>query len=154
MSTVIDFERRSVALGVSLDDLIEAAGARLTDRIIIAGVHHLELLISLTRRGFLSVTCQSPRRSPHVPNSKADVILAPAIRSDRDLLDLLDGLGNELRPGGTLFVQVEPGALVADLPLRPALRAHGLDSFTPVAGPSGALLWRAQKQAAALVRAA
>lgn len=154
MSTVIDFERRSVAIGVSLDDLIEAAGARLTDRIIIAGVHHLELLISLTRRGFLSVTCQSPRRGPHIPNSKADVILAPAIRSDRDLLDLLEGLGSELRPGGMLLIKVEPGELAADPQRCPGLRAHGLDSFTPVAGPSGALLWRAQKQAAALVRAA
>ena len=152
MSTIVTLDRRPNSLpAVSVDDFIAAAGARLADRIIIAGAAHLEFLISLTRRGFMSAICQSPSRSPHIPNSKADAILAPAVKDEASLVSILDGLGAELRPGGALVIETaaafDPSIAVR---LRPALLARGFAGLESL----GASLWRARKAAAPMVRAA
>jgi hypothetical protein len=152
MSTVIALDRRpNPPPGVSAEDFIAAAGARLSDRIIVAGAAHLELLISLTRRGFMSAICQSPSRSPHIPNSKADAILAPAVTDEASLVSILDGLGSELRPGGALVVEAAPVFDPATAArLRPALLARGFAALES----AGGALWRARKDAAPMVRAA
>ena len=153
MSTVVTLDRRPNSLpAVSIDDFIAAAGARLADRIIIAGAAHLEFLISLTRRGFMSAICQSPSRSPHIPNSKADAILAPAVTDEASLVAILDGLGAELRPGGALVIEAAPAfdLSTAALRLRPALLARGFAGLESL----GASMWRARKAAAPMVRAA
>jgi hypothetical protein len=152
MSTVITLDRRPNSLSaVSVDDFIAAAGARLADRIIIAGAAHLEFLISLTRRGFMSAICQSPSRSPHIPNSKADAILAPAVKDEASLVAILDGLGAELRPGGALVIEAAPAFDPSTAArLRPALLARGFAGLESL----GASLWRTRKAAAPMVRAA
>lgn len=157
MSNIVDLDHRPNGQpAASVDAFIAASGACLSDQVIIAGAAHLEFLISLTRRGFLSVVCQSPQHGPHVPNSKADAILAPAVRDEAALLAILDGLGSELRDGGVLVVEaITPIDCSANLRLRRALHAQGLAALEPAAdrGDSGAL-WRAHKKGGAIVRAA
>jgi hypothetical protein len=149
MSNVIDLDRQSGAEAL-VGKFIEASGARLSDQIVIAGAAYLEPLIALTRRGFSRAICQSPDRSPHVPNSTADAILAPAVASDAQLLSILAGLSSNLRPGGTLIVEAAPTANFAGDALRQALPAKGFASLEPLGGG----LWRLCKQEAALRRAA
>jgi len=150
MSNVIDLDRGATRQTPALvDRFIEVSGARPQDQIIIAGAAHLEHLIMLTRRGFARVSCQSPERSPHVPNSKADAILAPAVASEAQFLSILKDLGSNLRAGGTLILELLPQSIIAGDTLRPLLPAMGM-SLEPV----GDGLWRVQKQDAALIRAA
>ena len=156
MSTVIDLDRRPPPLSsASVDEFIAASGARLSDRIIVAGAAHLEFLIALTRRGFQSVTCQSPSHAPHIPNSKAEAILAPAVVDEASLLDIVDRLGSELRPGGALVIEASrPINSRTDSRLVRALLRHGLGELVPVAGGNAGSLWCTHKRDAALVRAA
>ncbi len=148
MSNVVDLDRRANTDTPALvDRFIQASGARLSDQILIVGACHLDHLISLTRRGFARVSCQSPERSPHIPNSTADAILAPAIASEAQLLSLLKDLGSRLHTGGTLIVAARD--LACDM-LNPALLAHGFGSLEPM----GDGLWRARKQQVPMVRAA
>jgi hypothetical protein len=149
MSNVIDLDRR-LSADALVGRFIEASGARLSDQIVIAGAAYLEPLIALTRRGFSRAICQSPDRGPHVPNSTADAILAPAVESDAQLLSILAGLGANLRPGGTLVLEAPMTANFAGDALCPALRAKGFASLEPLGGG----LWRLCKQDSALMRAA
>ena len=150
MSNVIDLDRRpNTDTQELVERFIQGSGARLSDQIIIAGAKNLDSLISLTRRGFSRVTCQSPERSPHVPNSKADAILAPAVANEAQLLAILKDLGSSLLPGGTLIVELLAPSTFASDALRPALSAKGM-----TLEPLGDGLWRAHKQDAALTRAA
>jgi hypothetical protein len=150
MSNVIDLDRRPNAdMPGLVDRFIQASGARLSDQIMIAGARNLDCLISLTRRGFARVICQSPERSPHVPNSRADVILAPAIANEAQLLDLLQHLGSALQPGGTVIIEAPTISHLAEETLRSALRAKDF-----VLEPVSDGLWRIHRQDQALVRAA
>jgi hypothetical protein len=148
MSNVIDLDRRGNNEAPALvDRFIQLSGARLCDPIIIAGAAHLEHLIALTRRGFAQVSCQSPDRSPHIPNSQADAIFAPSVANEAQFLSLLDGLGSRLRPGGALIVAATD--LAGDA-RDAALRAHGFGALEPM----GDGLWRARKRPLPMVRAA
>jgi hypothetical protein len=144
----IDLDRRANTETPALvDRFIQLSGARPCDQIIIAGAAHLEHLITLTRRGFARVSCQSPERSPHVPNSKADAIFAPSVKGGAQLLSLLNDLGSRLQPGGTLVVAAPD---LAGDELNAALLAHGFGSLEPM----GDGLWRVRKQQLPMVRAA
>lgn len=148
MSNVIDLDRRANGETLALvDRFIQLSGARPCDQIIIAGAAHLEHLISLTRRGFARVSCQSPERSPHIPNGKADAILAPSIAGEAQLLSLLEGLGSRVQPGGTLIVVARD--LAGDT-VNSALLAQGFGALEPM----GDGLWRVRKQQVPMVRAA
>jgi hypothetical protein len=145
---LVDLDRRANdETRVLVDRFIQLSGAQLGDQIIIAGAAHLDHLLALTRRGFARVSCQSPEHSPHVPNSKADAIFAPAIANEAQLISLLNGLGSHLQPGGTLVVASR--AFSGDA-LDAALLTHGFQSLEPM----GDGLWRARKQSAPMVRAA
>ncbi|HEY1506807.1 MAG TPA: hypothetical protein VGF92_21065 [Stellaceae bacterium] len=152
MSNVIDLDidldrRANGETLASVDRFIQRSGARPCDQIIIAGAAHLEHLITLTRRGFARVSCQSLERSPHVPNGKADAIFAPAVAGEAQLLALLEGLGSRLQPGGALIVAAPT---LAGEGLDAALLAHGFGSLEPM----GDGLWRVRKQPLPMVRAA
>jgi hypothetical protein len=135
---------------------LAAANAQPADRIVIAGATQLELLIVLTRSGFLDVTCRSPKATPHIPNSEADLLLAPALRDEVALSALLRGLGAMLRPGGTLiFSLTQPTGPAARAKLGAVLAVFGFGKLASVPGTSGeTALWRARKHAVALRRVA
>lgn len=156
MSNVIELDidlamdlgrRANTETPASVDRFIQLSGARPCDQIIIAGAAHLEHLITLTRRGFARVSCQSPEHSPHVPNSQADAIFAPSIAGETQLLSLLDGLGSRVQPGGALIVAAPA---LAGGTLDTALLAHGFGALEAM----GDGLWRARKQQVPMVRAA
>lgn len=173
MSTVIERERPSPLHSVipaftipspttlsptipSVDAFLAASSAQPTDHIVIAGAAQLELLIGLNRRGFLDVTCRSPKATPHIPNSEADLLLAPALRDEVALSALLRGLGAILRPGGTLlFSLAQPIASPVRAKLGAVLTVFGFGKLAAVHGADGeTVLWRARKQVPALRRVA
>jgi hypothetical protein len=140
----------------SLDDFIELSGAHPEDKVIIAGAKNLDLLVSLMRHGFAEVICQSSTQDPCVGQSPADIILAPAVRSETDLLSILRRLGLALRRGGVLVLQTtQPFNFLNNARLRQALADSGCTDFDRVAaGGNGGFVWRTQKCALAVARAA
>jgi len=140
----------------SLDDFIELSGARPSDKVIIAGAKHLDLLLSLMRHGFAQVICQASTQDPCVGQSPADIILAPAVRSETDLLSILRRLGSVLRRGGVLVLQTtQPFNFLNNARLRQALADIGCSDFDRVASRGdGGFVWRTQRRALAVHRAA
>lgn len=140
----------------SLDDFIEISGAVPSDKVIIAGAGHLDLLLSLMRHGFAEVICQSSTQDPCVGQSPADIILAPAVRSETDLLSILRRLGLALKRGGVLVLQTtQPFNFLNNTRLRQALADVGCTDFDRVAvRGDGGFVWRTQKCALAVDRAA
>ena len=137
-----------------LDDFIEISGAAPSDKVIIAGAKNLDLLVSLMRHGFAEVICQSSTQDPCVGQSPADIILAPTVRSETDLLSILRRLGLALRRGGVLVLRTtQPFNFLNNARLRQALADSGCTDFDRVAA-GGGFVWRTQKCALAVARAA
>jgi hypothetical protein len=85
------------------EQLIKLAGAKLTDRVTVVGCERIEVLIELLGRGFVEVTCRSAMGGPNAGEAPADLIVAPAVHSEPELLAILWRLGRSLRPGGALL---------------------------------------------------
>jgi len=93
------------AAGDLADALIDAAGARQTDRVVIAGRGNLDLLVALCRGSYSQAACQAVHRGPRLVGSPADVLLVPDIASEGELTAVLARLGRDLRDGGMLVVR-------------------------------------------------
>jgi hypothetical protein len=104
MSTSQDVEPCCTTTDLA-DALINASGARRTDRVVIAGRGNLDLLVALCRRGYAHAASQAADQGPHIGGTAADVLLAPNISSETELTAVLSRLGRRLRDGGTLVVR-------------------------------------------------
>ena len=136
--------------------LICASHARPADNVTIAGTQHLEILIELIRHGVCHAQCCTVDHGPHTAMPPADILIAPNVRSDVELSNLLDRLGSELRPRGVLVFCCAPSDSVArDRNLRRVLIERGFATVerTAAHGDVGAL-WCAHKQPASLRHAA
>src|SRR5690242_7892656 len=84
-------------------DMIELAGARPTDSVTIMGCEQIELVLELAARGFLDVGCRRPAGGPG-GEKLADIIVAPEIRSEQELAEVLPRLSRAVRPDGALLI--------------------------------------------------
>jgi hypothetical protein len=87
------------------DELIAAAYAHPSDKIVIAETDQLELLITFLRRGFMDASCVSAAREPGPKFDDADILIAPSLHGEADLNHILRFLGGALRPGGVLVIR-------------------------------------------------
>lgn len=101
-----DGERRSSADCPALaTDLVVAAAAHPSNKIIIAGADRVDMMIDLLRRGFRDVACQAATCGPHARAGQADIVIAPDIRSEAELQTVLRRFGSALRPHGVLVMR-------------------------------------------------
>jgi hypothetical protein len=86
------------------DEVIKLVGEKRTDRIILIGCEHIELLIQLAHTGFADVTCRSALAGPNAGEMSADIIIAPAVDRETELAAVLSRMGRSLRPDGVLIL--------------------------------------------------
>jgi hypothetical protein len=86
------------------DEVIKRAGKRRTDRIIVIGCEHIELLVQLVRTGFIDVTCRSALGGPNAGEMSADIIIAPAADREAEPAAVISRMGHSLRSGGFLIL--------------------------------------------------
>jgi hypothetical protein len=86
------------------DEVIKLVGTRRTDRIILIGCEHVELLVQLARTGFTDVTCRTALAGPNAGEMSADIIIAPTVDRQAELAAVLSRMGRSLRPGGVLIL--------------------------------------------------
>jgi hypothetical protein len=137
-------------------ELILAADAHPSDKVIIAGAEQLDLLISLIRRGFGDVGCLSAGYGPHLRTAGTDVVIAPHVDSEAELLHILQRLGCALRSRGVLVVhETLPGDSCNDRRLRQIFLEAGFAALERV--PSSVDTghnWCAYKRSSAIALAA
>jgi len=120
-----------------IDQLIDAAGARPNDQVIIAGTH-LDLLLGLLRRGFAGATCAA--RCRPIGGETADLLLVPGANSPEQLRSFLPQLLRCLRPGGTAVLHNSEGRALRQRELRQLLRELGLAALNQQSCADGVLL--------------
>jgi hypothetical protein len=140
---------------ISANELVIASHAHPTDRVLIAGTAEIGLLTSLIRLGFTNVACQSAVSGPHAPMPKPNILIAPHVATEGELLAILVLLVRDLRPSGALVVRAVGPLALDERRLRRLFMNAGFtaverrtvrDDATP--------LWCARKHGAALARAA
>jgi hypothetical protein len=138
-----------------IQEAVAASGARPEDNVTIAGKQNVEIVIDLMRRGFSNVLCRSAENGPHV-SPPADVLIAPDLKSEADLISVLTRLGRDLRPRGVLVTTCAwASSAFDDRRLRRLFMEHGFVAMERIAGQGdAATVWRAYKGAASLRRAA
>ncbi len=158
MSTTRGFDDRQhhSIPSVVANELVTAAAAHPADKVIIAGAGHLELVIALLRHRFSNVDCLSPECGPHPRAGAADVVIAPAVRSEAELRHILHRFGCTLRPRGVLMVhEASPLDLRDERLVRQIFFDAGFAAVERVPSRSGfGQVWRAYKQAAEIAHAA
>jgi hypothetical protein len=85
------------------EQLIKLAGAKPADRVIVVGCEQIEMLVELVGRGFVAVTCRSAMGGPNAEVASADLVVAPCVHSEPELLAIVSRLSRGLRPGGALL---------------------------------------------------
>ncbi len=137
------------------DELIAASYAHPTDKVIVAGGNHLELLIAFLRRGFLDAACISTGRELHAIDA-ADILIAPVLDAAADLPEILNCLGGALRPGGVLVIRAtESLAVSTEQQLLPIFLQFGFAAVERLASRNhDGEVWLARKQIKIMAKAA
>jgi hypothetical protein len=128
-------------------DVIAATYADPSDRITIVGANQFELLITFLQRGFDDVACVSSMRSVSPRRAAADIVIAPALESEKALEDFLRCLNRALGPGGTVVVRLsEAAAILNQQQLLLVFLKSGFAAVERVAGVGDrGALWLARK---------
>jgi hypothetical protein len=136
-------------------EFIAASGAKPTDNVTITGKENLEILIQFIRCGFSHVLCRSDH-CPHITAPPADILIAPAVQGESDLIDILTRLARDLRPQGVLVTSYSgTDPVFTELALRRILRQCAFAAIKQVAGPKGVgTILCCHKQADSMRRAA
>jgi len=147
-------QTRPHSLGLA-DELIAASYAHPSDKIIVAGANQLDLLIALLRRGFLDAACVSADHDLHATADAADILIAPALEVEGDLLRILDCLGGALRPGGMLVIRASSATSCTEQQLLATFLQFGFAAVERLPGRShDGELWLARKQIKMMAKAA
>jgi hypothetical protein len=133
-------------------DMIELAGARPTDSITVIGCEQIELLLQLAARGFRDVTCRRPAGGPSDERS-ADIVVAPALSSEKELAEMLPRLNRAMRPDGALLIGAAERSLPFSQRAYDFLAEHGF-AIVGVARPDGPAVLCCRKYAASRAQAA
>lgn len=150
-----DRQSRPVS-NILAEELAAGCAAHPSDKVIIVGAEQLDLLLALLRRGFTDVDCLSAGCGPHPQRDGSDILIAPAVRSESELLHILQRFGCTLRPRGVIIVHEAASAGICnDCRLRQMFLEAGFAAVErqPSRGGTGHL-WRAYKETAAIARAA
>ena len=86
------------------EQVLKLAGRERTERVIIVGREHIELLIQLAQVGFVAVTCRDALGGPNAGELTADIMVAPAVDRQQKWTALLPRLERGLRPDGVLLL--------------------------------------------------
>jgi hypothetical protein len=88
------------------ESLTNLVGVKLTDRVVIFGCEHIELLVELAARGFVEITCRAPIGGPNTEDGAADLVVVPALRTEAMLLGILSRLNRNGRPDAMLVIGI------------------------------------------------
>lgn len=137
-------------------ELVAASGAHATDKVLIAGADQLDFLVALIQRGFSQVACQSADCGPHASKGDADILIAPHVRSETDLLHILQRLGRVLGPRGVFVAYiVTPSEFGNERRLRQIFLEAGFGALERLPSRAGiGNPWCARRQAASMAWAA
>jgi hypothetical protein len=87
-----------------IDQLMKLAAVRLTDKMIVIGCDQIEVFVGLAARGFFDITCRAVMQGPN--ERDLDLIIAPGIRSEAEMLDVLSRFACSLRHSGALVLGI------------------------------------------------
>jgi len=93
------------------EQVLKLAGRERTERVIVVGREHIELLIQLAQLGFVDVTCRDALRGPNAGEMAADIMVAPAVNREPKWTALLSRLERGLRPNGVLLLGIAGAGL-------------------------------------------
>jgi len=153
MSTTIE-EPRSPKRDL-VQEVIAVSGAKPPDNVIVSGAGNLEILIEFIQRGFSHVVCQSSH-APHITTQPADILIAPNLKSEAEIRDVLTLLTRDLRPHGILVISCTPtDSSITELSLRRLLKEGGFTAVKQInCTPDVGTILCARKEAASIARAA
>lgn len=107
-------------------EITKLVGSKRSDRVMIVGCEHIELLIQLAHQGFVDVTCRAALAGPNAGEMPADIIVAPAVHREPKLAALLSRLERGLRPDGVLLLGTAGAGLTTQVrQIRRFLIQHG-----------------------------
>ena len=137
-------------------EIISASGAQSADNVTIAGIEHLEVMIELIRRGFSHVLCRSADRGPHMGVPPTDILIAPNVKSEAVLRDVVTRLGYDLRPRGILLISCAYAcSSLNEQRVRRLLMECGFTAVERITVRDDVgTIWCAHKKAASMPRAA
>jgi hypothetical protein len=153
MSTTIE-EPRSPKRDIA-QEFIAVSGAKPPDNVIIFGAGNLEMLIEFIQRGFSHVVYQSGH-APHITTQPADILIAPNLKCEAEIRNVLALLTRDLRPRGILVISCTPAApSITELALRRLLKEGGFSAVKQANYNSDfGIIVCARKEAASIARAA
>jgi hypothetical protein len=106
-------------------EIVKLTGGVGEPRVLLVGPEHIELLVELLNRGFVDVSCRN-LAGPNAGELSADIIIAPEIGSEPELVKGGRSLQRALRPGGILLVGIPSStSTLRDRLLRKLLREAG-----------------------------
>ncbi|MBV8119624.1 MAG: hypothetical protein JO081_06780 [Alphaproteobacteria bacterium] len=121
-----------------VEELVKRVGGRRTDRVIVVGCKHIELLIELAHNGFDHVCCRTALAGPNAGEMSADLIIIPAVDQEPELEALLGWLRGGLRPGGVLiFTTAAPQLTTRSRHIQKVLRQQGFTTVRRHLEPGG-----------------
>lgn len=136
-------------------EFIAISGAKPPDNVIISGAGNLEILIEFIQRGFSHVVCQSGH-APHITTQPADILIAPNLKSQKEIGEVLALLTRDLRPHGTLVIScASTDSSTTELALRRLLKQSGFTAVKQLyCNPDIGTILCARKAATSVARAA
>jgi hypothetical protein len=114
------------------------ADARLTDKVTILGRAQIDLLLALAQKGFVDVSCRNAD-GPHVTADPADVVVAPAIASEAELVVAAAEARRSLKQSGVFLARLADLSSAALGVVDDVLGRYG---FAAVGEPGGLLCCR------------
>jgi hypothetical protein len=89
-----------------VERLIDVTGVGLADQITVAGRKTLSVFAGLCERHFLHASCRPSVAGPHVPENDTDSLWIFNIPTESQLLVLVETLCRDVRPGGTVAIDL------------------------------------------------
>ena len=96
-----------------VERLIQVTGVGLADRITVAGRKTLSVFVGLCERNFLHASCRTSAAGPHVADNDTDSLWVVNVPTELQLLVLIESLCRDVRPGGTIVIDLSSLAAAA-----------------------------------------
>lgn len=86
--------------------MVTLAAARTSDKVTILGNGEIALVLALARQGFMAVTCREAARDPHAASDAADIVLAPMVKGETELVEAAAEACRTLKHGGVFLARL------------------------------------------------